>query len=1530
MKHPNTLKSALMAALFLLVLLVVGIAQADPHFQDDFNGASLGAGWSTRDGYREEFPGDTANHAAFQMTGTQLSISFPGGAQHNMWLLRHAQVSRPYLGSGVYEIKVDSAMTGDQQFGLVFQQDPSTFMLFMFYSYEGQVVRAYVERFALLANGELNRTTFGGNIIPVGMPSPGPHYMRVVVEDNPNPSLRTWKFDWSPDGAGWNEIISGVMETNLPSENAGVIQQVGLFAGNQPPGFHAFDAKFDYFRYYTSLATAPLSKPANLAARAGDRRVDLTWNAVPFATSYAVYAVPSGGGAPSLVGTTTQPVFAHTALTNGITYNYTVAGVRAGVEGATATVSAVPHVNGLVTLPAQGLLMALSASELAYTQANNSAVTVWPNAAGPALNALGTGALAPRLIHSAINGQAVVRFDGVDDHLTLPGGFQDFTAGMSMYVVMRPAALTSGFKVLALGNSDGAQSINLGRAGDTSSFQYSTRASWGEFGFFSTPGGLAAGETSLVAVQQDGGVADGTAFAEITKNGVSLFGQPVFVPPVITRSLNYIAKSYWNDGLFQGDVAEIILYNRKLSTAENAAVQAYVAGKYGLTMGGSSPALGAPTNVVATAGNRSVALGWNAVTGATGYRVYRRTTSSGSYTLIASPTTTSYTNTGLTNGTTYRYVVRARSTTLESADSLAVSATPTAAMLAPPTNVSATAGSGSVALSWGAVTGATGYRVYRGTTSGGPYSLLASTTSRTYSNTGLVNGTTYYYVVRAYNASVQSVDSQQVAATPTAASPAAPSGVAASPGNGAVTLSWGTVSGAASYRVYRGTTSGGPYALVASPTATSYSDTGLTNGATYYYVVRTFNGTLESVNSAQVSATPSAPLPSPDPALPAAGRLLVLDAQTAALQFANGAAVSTWSDISGNARHAAASGGSTPVLATNTINGKPALRFDGVDDHFTLPSGFQDFTAGMSLYVVMRPSVLTNSFKIVALGNGAGAQNVGLGRAGQSAGFQFFNTNADGQYSWFNTVGGLTAGEASLITVQQDGGAAGSFSYAELAKNGVALLGQQVFVPPVAARSLNYMAKSYWNEGMFQGDIAEFILYNRKLSAQENGAVQTYLASKYGLSLGGSTPPLGVPTGVVATAGNGSVALSWGAVGTATGYRVLRSTTAGGPYTQVASPAATSYSDSGLTNGTTYYYVVRAFTASQESGNSQEVLSTPNVTALTPPTGVRATAGNGSVTLRSAAVVSATGYRVYRATTSGGPYTLVASPTGTSHTDSGLTNGTTYFYVVRAFNATLESVASQQVSATPTVALPSPDPALPAAGRFLVLDAQAAATQFADGAAATSWPDISGNARHAVASGSTTPVLVNNAINGRPALRFDGVDDHFTLPSGFQDFTAGMSLYVVMRPSGLSYGFKVLALGNGAGQQNIGLGRAGDTAGFQFFNTNADGAYSWFNTATGLTVAEASLISVQQDGGTAGSLSYAELTKNGIVLLGQNLFVPPVATRSLNYIAKSYWNEGMFQGDIAEIIVYSRKLSASEHAAVKAYVASKYTLSVTP
>ena len=90
---------------------------------------------------------------------------------------------------------------------------------------------------------------------------------------------------------------------------------------------------------------------------------------------------------------------------------------------------------------------------------------------------------------------------------------------------------------------------------------------------------------------------------------------------------------------------------------------------------------------------------------------------------------------------------------------------------------------------------------------------------------------------------------------------------------------------------------------------------------------------------------------------------------------------------------------------------------------------------------------------------------------------------------------------------------------------------------------------------------------------------------------GGCTPPA-APTGVTATAtGQTMSTVSWNAVSGATEYHVLRSTTSGGPYTQVGNVTGTSFNDSGLTCNTTYYYVVRAF-AGCESANSAQASTT--------------------------------------------------------------------------------------------------------------------------------------------------------------------------------------------------------------------------------------------------------------------------------------------------------------------------------------------------
>ena len=134
---------------------------------------------------------------------------------------------------------------------------------------------------------------------------------------------------------------------------------------------------------------------------------------------------------------------------------------------------------------------------------------------------------------------------------------------------------------------------------------------------------------------------------------------------------------------------------------------------------------------------------------------------------------------------------------------------------------------------------------------------------------------------------------------------------------------------------------------------------------------------------------------------------------------------------------------------------------------------------------------------------------------------------------------------------------------------------------------------------------------------------------------GSGTPPA-TPTGLKATAHNGSVDLTWNSSSGATSYHVKRSLTSGGPYSVIASPKATDYSDTQATNGTTYFYVVSAVNSSGESANSSQVSATP-VGPPAAPVGLAASPGNAQVVLSWEASAGATSYGVKRSTTSGGP-----------------------------------------------------------------------------------------------------------------------------------------------------------------------------------------------------------------------------------------------------------------------------------------------------
>lgn len=264
-----------------------------------------------------------------------------------------------------------------------------------------------------------------------------------------------------------------------------------------------------------------------------------------------------------------------------------------------------------------------------------------------------------------------------------------------------------------------------------------------------------------------------------------------------------------------------------------------------------------PSEVTATPVSTSaIQLTWGAVPDATSYNIYRSLTENGTYTLLTNVTTTTYTDTGLIQNTTYYYRVEGINATETGTPSAPVDAT-TDAIEAPDTVTINETTPTSVTLSWTAVTGADGYNIYRATIATGPYTFINTTTGTTYTDTGLMPNTTYFYQITTLQDNVEGETSDPIEAiTEALPAPITPTGLTATPQSPTtILLNWTPVTGASYYNVYRSTTANGPFTEVGTTTTPTFLDTNLTPATTYYYQVSATNANGTSSNSATASAT---------------------------------------------------------------------------------------------------------------------------------------------------------------------------------------------------------------------------------------------------------------------------------------------------------------------------------------------------------------------------------------------------------------------------------------------------------------------------------------------------------------------------------------------------------------------------------------------------------------------------------------------------------------------------------------------------
>ncbi|BCU76113.1 LamG-like jellyroll fold domain-containing protein [Luteolibacter sp. LG18] len=470
-----------------------------------------------------------------------------------------------------------------------------------------------------------------------------------------------------------------------------------------------------------------------------------------------------------------------------------------------------------------------------------------------------------------------------------------------------------------------------------------------------------------------------------------------------------------------------------------------------------------------------------------------------------------------------------------------------------PSSPAAAAGNNSVALSWAAVSGASSYQVRRSTTSGGPYTTIAvGLTGTSWTDGSAVNGTTYYYVIAATTPLGESV-STQLSALPLPPIPAAPTGLALNGWNGAVALSWTASSGATSYTVKRGTSSGTYTQSTTGLTATTWSDTTAVDGTTYYYVVSASNLGGESANSSEVSVLFTQP------------RAYLKFDETTGL---------TAADASGNAWQGTLVNG--PLWSAGRSNNTVDL--DGTDDHVTLPTGVVNGVTGCTVMLWANLDSVSTWQRLFDFGTGTSVYMFLTPKNGANGNLRFaISTAGGGGEQKIDGTAPFPAGGWHHVAVTL-AGATGT-----LYVDGVQV-GQNTAMTltptSLGSTTKNYLGRSQYADPYLVGRIDEFRLYNRALTSTEVASLV-------------ATSPLGLmtaPTGPTATAGTTQVALAWTAPTGATGYDVLRSTVAGGPYSVVSTnQTAVSYTDTGLTTGTTYYYVVVARSATSESPDSAEV-----------------------------------------------------------------------------------------------------------------------------------------------------------------------------------------------------------------------------------------------------------------------------------------------------------------------------------------------------
>jgi fibronectin type 3 domain-containing protein len=1049
-------------------------------------------------------------------------------------------------------------------------------------------------------------------------------------------------------------------------------------------------------------ARTPTAAPSSLTANSSSGKVDLSWNAVTGATSYKVYRGTVSGSYTLLASGISAVTYSDTTVTNGTTYYYVVKANNGSDSDNSNEVSTQPIANFSI---ASASLLSSSSIEVSWSTVtgatdydvlwgttsgsyNGSALSVTSPYAITGLAANTTYYLVVRAKNnigsgSNINSTEISRKTPTSAPAGLtasasPGQIGlNWTAvsGASSYKVYR-GTISGTYTELATGITSAAYLDTTVTNGSTyyyvvkafngSDSAYSAEVSVKPISSFSLTSATAVSSSSIDLSWEAASGAETYDVLYGTSTGVYLWSQMGVASPYTLTGLSAGTKYYISIRASNGVGSGTSHQSNEMS---------------------ATTATAAPANLVATAITGQIDLVWDAVSGVTNYKLFRGTTS-GSYTQIASNITgTSYTDTTITNGTAYYYIVKAFNGTDSPNSNEAAAQTISAFTIASTAGISTS----SIEVTWNATAGASSYDVLYGTVSG-TYTTISNVISP-YTVTGLSSGTNYFIAVKARNSLGQG--SEAITPEVTQITPiAAPTGLVATATPGTVNLTWDPVTGADSYKIFRGTVSGTYTEIASGVLTTSYTDTSVTDGTTYYYVVKAFNG-ADSDSSNEASVRPMS-----DFSFAIATTLdstsieiswsAVTGADSYDLKYGttSGTYTTTLSNQTSPTTITSLSPGETyyiVVVAKNIVGQGTTVTSSetGATTAFGAPSGLTasalpsqvklswNAVAGASSYKVLRGTVSGTYTEIATVGSNSYTDTP-------------VTNGVDYYYvvRAFNGTDSANSNEVSVRTIDNFSlTAATPLSASSLELTWGAATGADSYDIRYGTNSGSYTdtvvgaTSPYTLTGLSAGTTYYISIQAKNIIGAGTSHNSNELSAK--------TSPA-APATLSAAASTGQVALTWSSVSSATSYNIYRGTVSGTHTLLTSGQIGTTFTDSTVTNGTIYYYVITAHNGT-ESVKSSEASAQPIASfSITSTTALSTT----SIEVTWPTTAGATAYDV-RYGTSSGSYSTTVSNVTSPYTILGLTGSTNYYIVVQARN----TIGSGSSATTPEVIQITPLPA---------------------------------------------------------------------------------------------------------------------------------------------------------------------------------------------------------------------------------------------